>query len=279
VLRQRLLVAAVGLPLLGVLLAVPEPVFSAAVELVLAIATFELVRSAQPEADRERYLTVPVGAAAATALLVALSRSGLGPAMWALLPLTAIALALLIRGINSFNYTMLGWWIGSVLYVGVLGAHFVLLRNLAEGQAWLIVLLAAVFATDTGAYTVGRLFGRHLMAPRVSPKKTWEGAAGGLAFGAIAAVAAILLLDPDPPLDVFGETVAGSYRTATVIAIAFGTPVVAELGDLVESALKRRIGVKDVSHLLPGHGGFLDRLDSLLFAAPWIYWVLQWLPA
>lgn len=274
-LTQRLIVAAIGLPLLAVLLIVPEPVFSAAVEAVLAVATFELVRSAQPE---ESELTVPVSAAAATALLVALSRSGLGPAIWALMPLTAIALALLIRGKNPFSDSMAGWWIGAVLYVGVLGAHFVLLRNVDEGQRWLVVLLATVFATDTGAYAVGRTFGRHKMAPKVSPKKTWEGAAGGYVFGAAAAVISILLLDPDPGLDVFGDPIVGAYGTATVIAIALGTPIVAEVGDLVESALKRRIGVKDVSHILPGHGGFLDRLDSLLFAAPWIYWILRWIP-
>lgn len=277
-LTQRLIVAAVGLPLLGLLLLVPEPVFSAAIEAVLAVATFELVRSAQPEEQRSD-LTIAVSAAAATALLVALSRSEVGPAIWALMPLTAIAIALLIRGSNPFSDSMAGWWISAVLYVGVLGAHFVLLRDVGEGQRWLVVLLATVFATDTGAYAVGRTFGRHKMAPNVSPKKTWEGAAGGYVFGAAAAVISILALDPAPPLDALGETVVGAYGTATILAIALGTPIVAEIGDLVESALKRRLGVKDVSNILPGHGGFLDRLDSLLFAAPWIYWILQWTPS
>ena len=277
-LKQRLIVAAVGLPLLALLLIVPEPVFAAVVEAVLAVATFELVRSAQPEEKRSD-LAVPVGAAAATALVVALSRAGLGPAIWALMPLTAIALALLIRGGNPFSDSMLGWWIGAVLYIGVLGSHFVLLRDVAEGQRWLVVLLATVFATDTGAYAVGRTFGRHKMAPKVSPKKTWEGAAGGYVFGAAAAVISILALNPDPPLDALGNQVVGAYGAATILGIALGTPLVAEIGDLVESALKRRIGVKDVSHILPGHGGFLDRLDSLLFAGPWIYWILQWIPA
>jgi len=274
-LKQRLIVAAIGLPLLAGLLAVPEPLFSAVIEAILAVATFELVRSAQPETND---LTIPVSAAAATALLVALVRAGFGPEVWALLPLTAIALVLLIRGGNPFSDSMAGWWIGSVLYVGILGSHFVLLRDLPDGQRWLVVMLATVFSTDTGAYAVGRTFGRHKMAPTVSPKKTWEGAAGGLAFGALAAVIAILALDPDPPLETLSDVIAGEYGRATVIAIALGLPVVAEIGDLVESALKRRLGVKDVSHLLPGHGGFLDRLDSLLFAAPWLYWILQWMP-
>lgn len=269
---QRLIVAAIGLPLLAGLLAVPEPLFSAAVEAVLAVATFELVRSSLPERSE---LTVPISAAAATALLVALTRTGVGPSIWALMPLTAIGLALLIRGGNPFSDSLFGWWIGAVLYLGVLGSHFVLLRDAGEGQLWLVVLLATVFATDTGAYTVGRLIGRRKLAPKISPNKTWEGAIGGFVFGAAAAVIAILALAPDPIDSLDG---LGSYRTATVVVIALGVPLVAVLGDLVESALKRRLGVKDVSHILPGHGGVLDRLDSLLFAAPWLYWVLRWFP-
>lgn len=276
-LKQRLLVAAVGLPLLALLVGVPEPVFAAALEVVLAVATFELVRSAQPEESRDQ-LAVPVGAAAATALLVALTRTGLGPGIWALMPLTAVALALLIRPRNPFTDSMVGWWLGAVLYVGVLGAHFVLLRDIGEGQRWLIVLLATVFATDTGAYAIGRLFGRHKMAPQISPNKTWEGAAGGFLFGAAAAVIATLVLDPSPT-DSTGAVIDGAYGVAALVLIAVGTPVVAMIGDLVESALKRRLGVKDVSQILPGHGGFLDRLDSLLFAVPWIYWILKWVPA
>jgi phosphatidate cytidylyltransferase len=262
VLTQRLMAAAIGLPILAAVIASPEPIFAAAIEAILAVAAFELVRSAQME-DGE--LTVPIGAAAATAVLVALTRTGVGPSIWALLVLTALALALLIRGRTTLGDSLTGWWIGAVLYLGVLGGHFVLLRGLDEGQRWLLVMLAAVFATDTGAYAIGRLFGRHKIAPRISPKKTWEGAVGGYAFGAVAGVAVPLLLLDEAP------------ATAIVVLIAAGVPIAAISGDLVESALKRRLGVEDVSNLLPGHGGFLDRLDSLLFAGPWIYWSVRWL--
>ena len=260
-LTQRLIVAAIGLPILGAVIASPEPVFAAAIEVILAIAAFELVRSAQTD-DGE--LTAPVGAAAATAVLVALTRTGLGPSIWALLVPTVIALVLLIRGRTTFGDSLTGWWLGAVLYLGVLGGHLVLLREVDEGQRWLLVLLGTVFATDTGAYAIGRLFGRHKMAPQISPKKTWEGAVGGYAFGAAAGVAAPLLLDLDA-------------TNLTIALIAAGAPIAAISGDLVESALKRRLGVKDMSNLLPGHGGFLDRLDSLLFAGPWIYWIVTWL--
>jgi len=262
VLTQRLIVAAIGLPILAGVIAAPEPVFSAAIEGVLAIATFELVRSAQ---TKDGELVVPVAAAAATALVVALTRTGVGPSIWALLIPTAAALILIIRGRTTFGDSLTGWWIGAVLYLGVLGGHFVLLRDLDEGQRWLLVVLGTVFATDTGAYAIGRTFGRHHMAPKISPKKTWEGAVGGYVFGAAAAVATSLLLLKEQPAN---EVVA---------LIAIAGPVAAMIGDLVESALKRRLNVKDVSNLLPGHGGFLDRLDSLLFAGPWIYWIVRWL--
>ena len=260
-LAQRLIVTAIGLPILAAVIAGPEPMFSAVIEAILAIAAFELVRSAQTE---EGDLVVPVSAAAVTALLVALTRTGLGVSIWALLVPTVAALALIIRGRTTFGDSLTGWWIGAVLYLAVLGGHFVLLRDLDQGQRWLVVMLVTVFATDTGAYAIGRLFGRHKMAPKISPKKTWEGAVGGYAFGAAAAAAALLLLELE-------------VTSATVVAITVGVPVAAMIGDLVESALKRRLGVKDVSNLLPGHGGFLDRSDSLLFAGPWIYWIVKWL--
>ena len=155
------------------------------------------------------------------------------------------------------------WWIGAVAYVGVLGAHWVLLRGEPDGRSWIIALLAVTFATDTAAYAVGRLIGRHRMAPRISPGKTWEGAAGGYVAGVAAAVIAPLALGIEP-------SVAG------LITIALTLPAAAEVGDLLESALKRRIGVKDTSRLLPGHGGLLDRMDSLLVAGPLLYWLLQW---
>lgn len=258
-LTQRLAVAAVGLPALALLVWAPERWFSAVVTLVLAAAAFELARAVEPE----RPVVFAAGAATLAALLVAAARSvdGFQPAT--LLPALALVLALLLRG-DRFAVPASGWWILAALYPSVLGAHFVLLRALEDGQGWLVVLLAATFATDTGAYAIGRLLGRHHMAPSISPAKTWEGAAGGFAFGAAGVVAASQLAGVE----------AGA---APIAAIALAVPVAAEAGDLLESAIKRRMGVKDMSHLLPGHGGLLDRLDSLLVAGPALYWLIRWL--
>jgi phosphatidate cytidylyltransferase len=263
-LRQRLAVAAVGLPLLGLLLLAPEGVFAGVVELILAVAAFELFRAAVPETEP----AAPLAAAAAAALFVSLvrvNRHAQSSLAW-MLVVVALLLALALRPEDergSLTLSLPAWWLVAVLYPAVLGAHFVLARGFPDGQRWLVVLLAADFGTDTGAYTVGRLFGRHLMAPAISPKKTWEGAAGGLVLGAVAGAVLPLLLGL-------------SIEPAGRVGVALGLPVAALIGDLLESALKRRIDVKDMSNLLPGHGGLLDRLDSLLLAGPLLYWLLQW---
>ncbi len=258
-LKQRLLVAAVGLPLLGLLLLVPERAFSVVIALVIAVGAFEVARAALPDAGP----TAHVGAAVLAALLVSLARGVEWFNAGTLIPAVAIALFLVLRHSAVPEANRPTWWLVAATYPGVLGAHFVLLRLLPEGATWLIVLLAATFATDTGAYAVGRLFGRHRMAPSISPGKTWEGAAGGLLAGALATWAATRLLEAPPALPV-------------TAAMALTLPIVSEAGDLIESAVKRRLGVKDMSHLLPGHGGIMDRLDSLLATGPTLYWLARW---
>jgi phosphatidate cytidylyltransferase len=260
VLAQRLAVAAVGLPLLALLVASPERVFGIGVAVMLGVAAFEFVRAALPQAP----VTSAIGAGALAALLATSFRTIEDIPVWSL-PAMVVVLVLLLGLLlwpGPGSAPAGAWWLGGVLYLGVLGAHWLLLRNEDDGQRWLVVVFAATFATDTGAYTIGRLFGRHLLWPAVSPKKTWEGAVGGLAFGAITAAALPYVLDIEPDW-------------WWVVAIALSLPVAAIVGDFLESGLKRRIGVKDMSNLLPGHGGLLDRLDSLLVTGPALYWLLQ----
>lgn len=144
------------------------------------------------------------------------------------------------------------------VYLGFTGACLGWLRQLPDdawGVRFILFFLAVIWIGDSGAYYVGRTWGRHRMAPRISPKKTWEGLAGGVAASYAAAAAARVG---------FGLDLAwlDTLAVATILAVA------APLGDLVESQIKRDTGVKDSSALLPGHGGFLDRTDSLLYAAP-----------
>jgi len=154
-----------------------------------------------------------------------------------------------------------------ILYMGWLLSYWVLIMNSYggdwSGRNWVLLALFSTFAVDTTAYFVGRAWGRHKMAPTVSPGKTWEGAVGGL-VGAIAAVIILaLILDIDI-----------SYGEMVILGILIA--VFAQLGDLAESKLKRSMGVKEAGNLIPGHGGILDRLDSIVFTGVVVYYCLRW---
>jgi phosphatidate cytidylyltransferase len=153
-------------------------------------------------------------------------------------------------------------FIAGMAYVAVLGSTIVLLRDLDNGRDWVYLALFSTFSVDTTAYFVGRAIGRHKLAPAISPKKTWEGFFGGYAGG----FAAVLLLNHFLGLRI---------DAGPALLIALTLPVAAALGDLFESWVKRRAGVKDASELIPGHGGVLDRLDSVLFVFPLVYIVAR----
>lgn len=155
------------------------------------------------------------------------------------------------------------WGLMTGIYFGLLGAHFVLLRDMENGRDLVIFAVVVVWLTDTGAYFVGRAVGNRKLAPAISPGKTVEGALGSFVTG----FAAVFLMDLALGLDL-----DLNHR----IALGLVLPVFILFGDLAESAMKRAIGVKDSSGLVPGHGGIADRVDSLLFAIPAVYWYLQW---
>ncbi len=147
------------------------------------------------------------------------------------------------------------WLAAGVVYIAVPCIAIIWLRSdAAVGRQAIFWLFAVVWATDIGAYFAGRGIGGPKLAPRISPGKTWAGLLGGMVCAALVGAATALLLDLS--------------RAAPLIVISALLAVVAQAGDLLESMVKRRFGVKDSGHLIPGHGGVLDRLDGLLTAAP-----------
>lgn len=165
---------------------------------------------------------------------------------------------LIFRPRKEGAFTQWVWTLAGILYIGWLLSYLVALR-LEAGREWVFLALFSTFGTDTAAFFVGRAIGRHRLAPRISPAKTWEGAIAGV-FGAIAATLAVVALF-DMPL---------GYGEAAALAIVVS--VFAQLGGLVVSLLKRNTGVKDSGTLIPGHGGVLDRTDSVLFATVVVYY-------
>lgn len=159
--------------------------------------------------------------------------------------------------------------ISGILYFGFVGSYLLSLRYLPEGEWWLLLVLTAVWLADGGAYLIGSRWGRHKLSRRLSPKKSWEGYLAGIVFGVVGAPLLVLLftlwLKP-------GTTVTPLW--GVIIGLVMG--IVPTLGDLGESMFKRQAGVKDSSNLLPGHGGFFDRIDSWLWAAVIGFYIITW---
>jgi len=150
------------------------------------------------------------------------------------------------------------------LYLGWLGSYLLAVRDLQEGAYLLLMLYGCVAFSDSAAYFVGRRWGRHKMSPRVSPKKTWEGYAGSVVGGAIFGALAGGLPDTD----------VLTWGHGALIGLLIGA--LGTVGDLAISAIKRQVGAKDSSHLIPGHGGILDRTDSVLVSVAVGYYYLVW---
>jgi phosphatidate cytidylyltransferase len=153
----------------------------------------------------------------------------------------------------------LGRALVGLLYAGFLLIHFVWLHQLPDGPYWVIFVVATAMAGDSSGYFVGHSIGRHKLAPRISPGKTIEGSLGILAGNLVAGVVAKLILLPQL-----------GWTEALAIAAVQGT--LGQLGDLCESIMKRTYGTKDSGRILPGHGGVLDRIDSLVFPVAAVYY-------
>jgi phosphatidate cytidylyltransferase len=177
-----------------------------------------------------------------------------------LLLTSAVVLSLILAVLSPQKegaFTNWAWTMAGILYVGWLLSYLVVLR-LDAGRGWLFLALFTTFGSDTAAFLIGRTLGRHRLAPRISPAKTWEGAVAGV-FGAII-VSLIIVAIFDLPL---------SYGQAILLGLLVS--IFGQLGDLAESLLKRNTGVKESGNLMPGHGGLLDRMDSVVFAGVVVY--------
>jgi len=157
--------------------------------------------------------------------------------------------------------------LGGVVYLGWIGAYMLDLRGLNGGLWWLLLTLGSVWIADSMAYFVGSRFGRHKLCPRLSPKKSWEGYWAGVLFGTLGGISLALLWHRVGGLNVL-------WWQGGVLGLVMS--IFPTLGDLGESMIKRQAGVKDSSNIIPGHGGFLDRIDSWLWGAMLGYYLIVW---
>jgi phosphatidate cytidylyltransferase len=277
-LQTRIVSALILLPLVLAIVYLSYWTVALAAGIALVISLWELFGLIRYGGYRPR---IAVGMATALGLLLAFTlQRFVAPFPLVELILTVAILGSLIYELFQPDYqTSLPSWglsLASALYLGWLFSHFVSLRALEHpltanaplaflqvpsGAVWIFVTFAITWMQDTCAYFVGRAFGRHKMAPILSPKKTWEGAAGGMLGAILGGVGACWLFGAPIPLMVGG-----------LFGVIGG--VIGPLGDLAESLIKRQVGSKDAGQLIPGHGGLLDRVDSLIFTAPVLYYLI-----
>ena len=260
--RTRVLSSAVLIPLVAVATYVGGWVLAGVLFVVAVIAVYELFQLMEGAGYRPSVLasTVVMAAFLATAHLF-------GQGLTGLVLTVSVMGTLVMQMLRSRDGHPTQSWaltLGAALWLGWLISHFVLLRDLSEplglgiGTRWLIVTFLATWINDSVAYLVGKAIGRHPCFPYLSPKKTWEGTIGGW-FGGLAATALLGYWLVDLP-----------WAHGLVLGILVATA--APLGDLAKSMVKRQMKVKDFSALIPGHGGMFDRIDSLLFVVPVVYY-------
>jgi len=256
-LRNRLIVIIFLIPSIALLLVQGGWWLTGLMTLLLSIAAWEYGRMFTQGGYQPANILVIGGTA-----LIVLTRYvfGLDGSMVALMLLFLVIMTHHViqyeRG-NDLAAVNFAISICGVLYIGWLGAYTISMREAAGGQWWLLLIFPAVWLTDLGGYLIGRAAGKHKLSQRVSPKKSWEGYAGGILFSALATWGLAWLWQfAYPPLD---------PKMGLITGLVIG--IVSPLGDLGESMIKRQFGVKDSSNLLPGHGGVLDRIDSWLWAA------------
>jgi phosphatidate cytidylyltransferase len=269
-LKQRVLVAAVLLPIGLLAIYLGGVAFVAIVAVLLGLAGWEYGQLFRSGEYRPASTLVVVGV-----LLIVVVRwwDEFGSAPWVitLLILASMTVHLVAyeRGRDQSG-TDFAITLSGILYIGWLGAYLISVRSLPEGMWWVLLVLPAIWLADAGAYFIGRALGRHKLSPRLSPKKTWEGYIGGVVVGLLGTALLAWLW-----ATLSGRGTAISPLDGAILGLILA--VVAPLGDLGESMIKRQFGIKDSGKILPGHGGAFDRIDSWLWAAAIGYYVIIWL--
>ena len=259
--RNRLATAFVGIPLLVAVVWAGGVVLSLVAACAASAGAVEVCRMA-----RFRAVAPPTLAAAAlAATLVVLAPYepfyALAGGAVAAAASTVLLLSPVSRRVRWAR--VLGVTLGAAAYPGVLLAYAPLIREGDQGLAWISFALIVTFSTDTAAFFVGKAIGKRPLAPAVSPNKTREGAIGGALTALVSALVSAAALSIDAP-----------WTAVAVLGILLG--IVGQAGDLFESKLKRLSGVKESGRLLPGHGGILDRLDSIVFNLAVVYYFVLW---
>jgi phosphatidate cytidylyltransferase len=274
-LSKRVLFSVVAAPTAILLVYLGGPALVALVGVLSGIAVWEFYRLTR-SSGVEPFDGAGITLVALLPVALYARDSGLGSlpvTLAAVLAMGILAAAIWLRGPAQKPTLAVTVTVFGVIYAAQLSYLYALRYHPyavgpGAGAALVALPLVTTWATDTGAFFIGRTMGRSLLAPSISPKKTWAGAVGGLVIAIVVVVAYVnYVLAPVASL---------SMTPSAMVAFAALTSIAAQIGDIAESLLKREAGVKDSSSIIPGHGGVLDRFDGLLFALPVSYLLLGW---
>lgn len=276
-LKQRVLVAVILLPIGLALIFLGGWAFTLTIALILGLAAREFAQLFRLGGYQPADFLVIAAAAA-----MALGR-GWGGFEWDAIIISLLILASMAYHLIAYERgrdqaaTDFAITIAGAIYLGFLGSYLVSLRNLPEGLWWVLLALPAVWLADSGAYFIGRAFGRHKMSKRLSPKKSWEGYFGGILVAVIGTALLALLWQSLAGLwpDTLDSASHITPLNGAILGLVIG--ILSPLGDLGESMIKRQFGAKDSGTLLPGHGGAFDRIDSWLWAGIISYFIVFYL--
>jgi phosphatidate cytidylyltransferase len=263
VLKKRVLTGAITIPALYLLIGYgPEPTLFIMVLIAVALGLHEFHSLVLPERKRhEEAIGILLGMV--VAFLIYLGDAYLLHA-WLGFSIIFLSVIYMLKSSNfGLAISKMAFTVFGILYIGLLLSYVTLIDKAASGKQWVFFLVTTVWAADISGFFIGSLVGKHKLYPKVSPNKTIEGL-GGAVFGAIAAAL------------VYRKLFFSVLKVSDCVLLGSFLALFGQMGDFTESMIKRSAHVKDSSGLIPGHGGILDRLDSFLFSAPFLYYYICW---
>ena len=255
--KTRIISALVGLPILLLFIYLGGAPFAVMVGVLATIGTFEFYRMTKEK--NQQFLLIPV----LLGVWAMLAGSYLGWENWTAIGILitfCIVFTYAVFTFPEFNVDSIAVNFLGLIYIGWSMAHLIAFDGLPDGRLLVLYLFVAIWSSDSGAYFIGRFMGKNKLCPKVSPKKTREGSIGGI----LTTCVLLVLLNSYFKL----------LPMSAVLVIAVFVSIIGQVGDLIESIIKRYYGVKDAGKLIPGHGGILDRFDSVMLAAPVMYYCL-----
>ena len=261
ILKQRIITGVALVVALIVILILGTPFVEIAIALLAAIAVIELFNTVKLSGNK-LLMVVSVTGAVGLVAVQCFGAQFFNPLLYVYI---VVLFIIYMANMQKVSFKEIAKTFFVTIYVAFMFAHIILVRNMEYGYLLIWFVLVGAFVTDTAALFAGKFFGRHKLCPNLSPKKTVEGSIGGV-LGCIVCTLILCLVCH------IGFRCETNYLWA--IVVAFGASVVSQIGDLSASCIKRQFGIKDYGKIFPGHGGVMDRFDSLFFVAPFVYYML-----